>query len=93
MITIKDVAKDAGVSVATVSRVLNKDLAVTQDTRNLVENSISKLRYKPNLLGRNLRRRKTRLILVLLPNISNPFYARIVRGIEDVAGENGLQVM
>ena len=91
--TIQDVAKAAGVSVATVSRVINNSEAVTESTREAVMSAIKILNYQPNLLGRNLRRTETRRLLVLLPNIGNPFYARIVKGIEDVAHKNGYNVM
>jgi LacI family repressor for deo operon, udp, cdd, tsx, nupC, and nupG len=93
MSTIQDVAKLAGVSVATVSRVLNNSNLVSQDTKKLVEEAIKKLDYQPNLLGRNLRRSETKMILVLLPNISNPFYSKVVKGIEEVAHNNGYNVM
>lgn len=93
MVTIQDVAQLAGVSVATVSRVLNNSSSVAQKTRETVLDAIKKLNYQPNLLGRNLRRMETRMILVLLPNISNPFYSRLVKGMEDVAHKNGYNVM
>ena len=91
--TIQDVAKAAGVSVATVSRVINNSTSVSAETRELVLNAVKRLDYRPNLLGRNLRRTETRLVLVLLPNISNPFYSRLVKGIEDVGHKNGYNVM
>jgi LacI family transcriptional regulator, repressor for deo operon, udp, cdd, tsx, nupC, and nupG len=93
MATIQDVAKEAGVSVATVSRVLNNSPSVSPDTRKNVLAAIKTLNYQPNLLGRNLRRMETRMILVLLPNISNSFYSKIVKGIEDVAHSNGYNIM
>lgn len=93
MATIQDVAQLAGVSVATVSRVLNRSSAVTESTREAVLEAIKTLNYQPNLLGRNLRKMETRMVLVLLPNISNPFYARIVKGMEDIAHNNGYNVM
>ena len=55
--------------------------------------AIEELDYKPNLLGRNLRRTENRMILVLLPTISNPFTPKIVKGIEKVARENGYNVL
>jgi LacI family transcriptional regulator, repressor for deo operon, udp, cdd, tsx, nupC, and nupG len=91
--TIHDVAKAAGVSVATVSRVINNSPSVAESTKEAVMAVIKKMNYQPNLLGRNLRRTETRLILVLLPNIANPFYARIVKGIEDVGHKSGYHVM
>lgn len=91
--TIQDVAKAAGVSVATVSRVINNSPSVSGNTRDTVMEAIQKLNYQPNLLGRNLRRTETRLVLVLLPSIANPFYARVVKGIEDVAHKNGYNIL
>ena len=91
--TIQDVAKAAGVSVATVSRVLNDSPSVTEKTREAVLEVIKKLGYQPNLLGRNLRKTQTRLVLVLLPSIANQFYSRVVKGIEDIAHKNGYNIM
>ncbi|MFD2371454.1 LacI family DNA-binding transcriptional regulator [Brevibacillus sp. GCM10020057] len=85
MATIQEVAKEAGVSVATVSRVLNKHASVSPKTRAKVEKVIERLQYNPNMLGRNLRCAESRMLLVLVPSISNPFYSKIVQGIEDVA--------
>ncbi|PNT92745.1 LacI family DNA-binding transcriptional regulator [Clostridium thermosuccinogenes] len=93
MTNIQDVAKVAGVSVATVSRVLNNSSSVSARTRENVLKAIKELNYQPNLLGRNLRRMEARMILVLLPNISNPFYSRVVKGIEDVARKNDYFIM
>jgi LacI family repressor for deo operon, udp, cdd, tsx, nupC, and nupG len=91
--TIQDVALAAGVSAATVSRVINDSPRVSERTRGIVVEAIKRLDYKPNLLGRNLRRSETKLVLVLLPSIANPFYSRIVKGIEDVGHKNGYNVM
>ena len=93
MYTIKDVAKRAGVSVATVSRVLNGTETVREQTRRQVEEAIEALQYSPNGLGRNLRRLETKKILVVLSTISNQFHSRIVRGIEDRAMEEGYDVL
>jgi len=93
MATIQDVAKTAGVSVATVSRVLNNNGPVSQSARDCVLRAIKELDYQPNLLGRNLRRTETKMLLVLLPNIANPFYSRIVKGIEDVGRKNGYNIL
>ena len=91
--TIKDVAKLAGVSVATVSRVLNKEGNVLPQTKLRVQDAIQKLHYSPNLLGRNLRQGTTKKILVLLNTISNPFYSQVVRGIEECAAKEHYTVM
>lgn len=93
MVTIQQVAREAGVSVATVSRVINNSEVVTENTREIVLNTIKRLNYKPNLIGRNLRRKETKLALILLPSISNPFYSTIVKGAEDIAHENGYNIM
>lgn len=93
MATIRDVAAQAGVSVATVSRVLNGETIVQKETRERVLAAISELHYSPNLLGRNLRQGATKKVLVLLNTISNQFYARVVRGIEECACKEGYSVM
>lgn len=85
MANIQDVAKKAGVSVATVSRVLNNSSTVTEKTRNKVEQVINELNYQPSILGRNLRNSESRLLLVMIPSISNPFYTEIINGIQDTA--------
>lgn len=85
MIKIADVAKEAGVSVATVSRVLNKNGPVSPEALEKVNLAIAKLNYQPNVWGRRLRRRESRMLLIFVTNISNPFYASIVAGIQEEA--------
>lgn len=93
MVTIKDVAKQAGVSVATVSRVLNKDKVVKKDTVEKVISAIEKTGYTPNLLGRQLRKSRTDKILALIPSISNQFYSKIISAMEKVARNRGYTLM
>ncbi|WP_066187857.1 LacI family DNA-binding transcriptional regulator [Gracilibacillus timonensis] len=93
MPTIQDVAKKAGVSVATVSRVLNKPSSVAEKTREKVNKAMKVLDYSPSILGRNLRNSESRMLLVLLPKISNPFYLRIVEGIEETALNYGYHIL
>lgn len=93
MVTIKDVAKLANVSVATVSRVINMADNVQEKTKAQVKDAIKKLNYTPNLLGRNLRRLETKKILVLINTMSNPFYSRVIKGIEEKALPSGYTVM
>lgn len=88
MSTISDVAKEAGVSVATVSRVINKNGRVSEESLERVNAAIAKLNYEPNVWGRRLRRKESRMILIFVPNIRNPYYASIVSGIEDVMRNN-----
>lgn len=87
MATIEDVARAAGVSVATISRVLNNSNKVKQETAEKVRRTIEEVGYTPNLSARNLRRNESRVILVLAPNFSNPFYTRTLLGISDKARE------
>lgn len=91
--TISEVARLAGVSVATVSRVINDPKIVTNKTRLKVEAVINELNYEPNALGRNLRTAQSRLILTLIPSIENPFYTEIINGIEDTALEHGYNIL
>lgn len=93
MATIKEVADLAGVSVATVSRVLNTPDTVRQPTRQKVMDAIEALNYQPNYLGRTLRLMETKRILVALNTLSNQFFSRVVRGIEDRAREDGYSVL
>lgn len=84
-ISIKDVAKEAKVSIATVSRVLNGIEVVNEDTQRRVRDAVEKLGYRPNIIARSLKTQRTRTIGILIPDISNSLYPEIVRGIEDVA--------
>lgn len=93
MITIEDVAKEAGVSIATVSRVINQKGAVSAKSLEKVHLAITKLNYQPNVWGRRLRRQESRMILIFVPNISNPYYASIVSGIEDTMRKEGYGTM
>lgn len=93
MATIKDVAKRAGVSVATVSRVLNEKGYVHEDTRRRIHDAIQQLDYKPNEVARSLYKKKSRLIGLLLPDIRNPFFPELARGVEDEMQEHGLRLI
>ncbi len=93
MSTIKDVARLAGVSVATVSRVLNDYDNVRPETVKIVQKAIEELDYQPNFLGRTLRRLETMKILVVVPTISNQFYSRVLKGIQLAAQSAGYHTM
>ncbi len=93
MANIQQVAELAGVSVATVSRVLNNHSTVATKTKLKVEDAIKKLNYEPSMLGRNLRNSESRLLLVLIPKISNPFYFEIIKGIETTALSQSYNVL
>ena len=83
--SIKDVAREAGVSIATVSRVLNDIDVVSEDTKKKVLDAIKKLGYRPNIVARSLKTQRTKTVGILVPDISSGFYPEIVRGAEDVA--------
>jgi LacI family repressor for deo operon, udp, cdd, tsx, nupC, and nupG len=81
--TIRDVAKRAGVSTATVSRSLAAPDLVSEETRARVAAAITATGYTPNVAARNLRARRTKMVLVVVPNIANHFFAEVLRGIDD----------
>jgi LacI family repressor for deo operon, udp, cdd, tsx, nupC, and nupG len=91
--TIYDVAKRAGVSPATVSRVLSQPRVVTEATRLKVMKAVDTLSYAPNSTAKNLRTARTGKLLVTVPDISNPFFALILQGIEDTAQREGYSVL
>ena len=88
-LSIAGVAEQAGVSVATVSRVLNGHENVRPATRDKVLAAIDASGYRVNELARNLRTAESRLLLTMVPDVGNPFYAEIVRGIDSVARQHG----
>ncbi len=90
---IVEVAKAAKVSVATVSRALQMPDVVAAHTRNKVREAVERLGYKPNVPARMLRTTRSHVIVALVPDISNPFFSEIIRGIEQVAHENGYSVL
>lgn len=91
--SIKDVAREAGVSIATVSRVLNDIDVVNEDTKKKVKDAIKKLAYRPNIVARSLKTQKSSTIGIIIPDISNQFYPEIVRGCEDVANIYNYNIM
>lgn len=91
--TIKDVAGAAGVSVATVSRVLNDNGYVHEETRTRVIAAMAKLNYYPNEVARSLYKRESRLIGLLLPDITNPFFPQLARGAEDELNREGYRLI
>jgi LacI family transcriptional regulator len=81
------VAKRAGVSVATVSRVLNEKGYVNEDTRKTVMAAIEELNYKPNSVARSLFKKQSKTIGLIVPDINNPFFPQLARAVEDVTNE------
>ena len=84
-VTIKDVAREASVSVATVSRALNGHENVTEGVRKLVEETASRLRYQPHAAARSLSSRRTQTIGVVLPDLYGEFFSELIRGIDQAA--------
>ena len=92
-VTIKDVAEHAGVSTATVSRVLNGSPNVKEHLVDRVRRSIVELGYRPNAAARTLKTKKTNAVGILIPDISNPYFMQISKGIEDVIAPHGLSLI
>jgi LacI family transcriptional regulator len=90
--TIKHIAQTVGVSLGTVSNVINGNATVSAATRRRVMEAIRKLGYHPSLLARGLRQNKTSIIGMLIPDIMNPFFSAVVRGVEDVAFQNSFRL-
>jgi LacI family transcriptional regulator len=93
MATIREVAKLAGVAPITVSRVLNKSGYTSEEVRQRVEKAVVQLNYVPNVLARSLRSKRTRMLALVLTDISNPFWTTVARGVEDAAREGGYNVI
>lgn len=90
--TIKDIAKKAGVSYATVSRALNGRRGVKDDTRELILEVARNMGYQPNAIARGLVLKHTKTLALVIPDITNPFFPEITRGVEDTASLQGYSV-
>ena len=93
MITIKDIAREAGVSYATVSRALNNRSDVNEETRLRILAIAERLGYQPNEIARSLVNQKSNVIALIVPDISNPFFADISRSVSDAAEKIGYTTM
>jgi LacI family transcriptional regulator len=93
IVTMREVAERAGVSVTTVSHVINNSRPVKPQTRDRVEEAMQALGYQPNVLARSLRRGVTHTIGIILPDSANPYFAEVVRGIEDTSFNQGYSVI
>ena len=92
MVTIRDVAKAAGVSAVTVSRVINGSACVNVKTRERVERAVHELGYLPNIAARSLRSRQTYTFALIVPDITNSFWTTVARGVEDAAQSAGYSI-
>ena len=88
-VTIRDVARLAGFSVASVSRVLNESGKVTDETRESVMKAVNALGYSPNIAARSLSTARSQAIGVVLPDMHGEFFSELVRGIDRAASESG----
>ena len=93
MASIKDVARLAGVSVATVSRAIAIPEKVSEKTLKKVNDAVALSGYRPNLLARNFRSSRSFCIVVMVPDITNPFFAQVIKTIEDRAQQRGYAVL
>lgn len=93
MANIKDVAKHANVSVATVSRFLNKKGYVSEAAKEKIEEAIMMLNYRPNQVARSLSTKQTNLLGLIVPDITNPFFPELARAVEDIALSYGYTVI
>jgi len=92
-VTINDIARAAGVSRTTVSRVLNDSGYVKEETREKILKAIRELNYTPSAIARSLSTNKTNTIGVIIPEINNPFFGEIIKGISQVADEHNLNII
>jgi LacI family transcriptional regulator len=91
-LTIKDVAKEAGVSYATVSRALNNHPEVNEDTKRRIFKIAAEMGYQPNAIAQGLVKKETKTIGLLIPDITNPFFPEVALGIEEAANEAGYTI-
>lgn len=92
-ITIKDIARELGISVSTVSRALTNNPEISETTKEMVRELARKLNYKPNLLASNLRTNKNTTIGVVIPEVNHHFFASVLDGIEQAANEAGYSIL
>ncbi|HLZ20535.1 MAG TPA: LacI family DNA-binding transcriptional regulator [Ktedonobacterales bacterium] len=89
-VTIKDVARRVGVSISTVSRVLNDTSYVSTETRQVVLQAIRELHFEPSQIARGFSNKKTATVGLIIPDVANPFFSDVARGTEEMAIEDGL---
>ena len=93
MATIKDVAKEAGLAVGTVSRVMNNRGYISEDARKRVREAMEKLKYQPNEMARSLQRRHSDLIGLIVPRIEHPYFAKLISMLEEAAYNKGKRLL
>jgi hypothetical protein len=93
MANMKEIARLAGVSLGTVSHVLNDTVKVREPLRKRVLDAVQRTGYQPSQLARGLRKDKTNILAMIIPDILNPFFPGVVRGAEDIAFANGYRLV
>lgn len=91
-ITLRDVARRAGVSVKTVSRVVNNQGEISNETRQRIKNVIREMGYRPNMIARGLVTQRTRTIGLVVPDITNPFFPELARGVQDAGRQEDYNI-
>jgi LacI family transcriptional regulator len=91
-VTVEDVARAAGVSIMTVSRAMNNRQGISEQTRIRIQELAREMNYSPSQIARSLATRQTSTLGLVVPDVSNPFFGHITRGVEDAAFENGYSV-
>lgn len=92
-ITIKDIARELGISVSTVSRALQNHPDISEQTKVIVRECARKLNYKPNVLASNLRTNKNTTIGVVIPELNHHFFSSVLDGIEQAANDAGYTIL
>jgi LacI family transcriptional regulator len=92
-VTLKEIAKELDVSISTVSKSLKNSLEISEDTRQKVQAFAKLYNYKPNNIALSLKNRKTKTICIIIPEIIHHFFATVISGVENVANENGYNVI
>lgn len=93
MVTIKDIAREANLSVGTVSRVLNNRGYISQETRNKVYHVMQALNYQPNEVARSLTKKRTNILGLLMPSIVHPYFSQMISRLEKAAAKYGYKVL
>jgi DNA-binding LacI/PurR family transcriptional regulator len=92
-VTMRQIAQRAKVSIGTVSHVINGTAAVREKLRGRVLEAIRSLGYQPSQLARGLRRNQTSMLVMMIPDVTNPFFPAVIRGVEDVAYKSSLRLV
>jgi LacI family transcriptional regulator len=92
-VTLKQIAKELDVSISTVSKSLKNSLEISEDTRQKIQAFAKLYNYKPNNIALSLKNRKTKTICIIIPEIIHHFFATVISGVENVANENGYNVL